>query len=114
MDNLVLYPVATDNDWETVVAIRQVVFVIEQGCAPELEWDEFDAVSTHYVAMLNEEPIGTARFRETKLDGQVVAKLERFAVLKEFRGRGFGKQLVQLIISKASEAGYETMFIHAL
>ncbi len=78
---------------ETVFAIRRKVFVEEQNCPPELEW-EFEEESTHFLALFAGEPAGAARWRRTTKG----YKLERFAVLKEFRGKGLGIALVKAVL----------------
>lgn len=84
--------VSSPNDLEIVFAIRRQVFVVEQNCPPELEW-EFEDESTHFLATVNGEPAGASRWRKTDKG----YKLERFAVLSQFRG-GVGKALVQAVL----------------
>lgn len=79
---------------EKVFAIRREVFVGEQNCPPELEW-EFEDESTHFLATVNGEPAGACRWRKTDKG----YKLERFAVLKKFRGIGIGQQLVKTVLA---------------
>jgi predicted GNAT family N-acyltransferase len=79
---------------EKVFAIRREVFVGEQNCLPELEW-EYEDESVHFLATVNDEPAGAARWRRTD-NGY---KLERFAVLKQFRGQGVAQRLVQAILT---------------
>lgn len=74
--------------------IRNVVFVLEQGVPENLEYDEFDDSANHYLAMYNNLAIGTARWRETKQG----IKLERFAVLTEFRSKGIGYCILEKIL----------------
>ncbi|WP_207427249.1 GNAT family N-acetyltransferase [Pedobacter sp. SYSU D00535] len=78
---------------ETVFAIRREVFVVEQNCPPELEW-EFEDESTHFLATVDDSPAGAARWRRTDKG----FKLERFAVLKPFRGKGVGQALVKAVL----------------
>ncbi|WP_432712831.1 GNAT family N-acetyltransferase [Pedobacter sp.] len=89
MDALEVKKVKTAEELEKVFAIRKIVFVEEQNCPPELEWEHED-VSVHFLAMLNNVPCGACRWRKTDAG----YKLERFAVLKEFRGKGIGRALV--------------------
>lgn len=94
--------VADKADLEKVFEIRRVVFVGEQNCPPELEWENED-VSTHFLATMNGEPAGASRWRKTE-NGY---KLERFAVLKEFRGMGVGQALVKTVLDDLpSDANY--------
>ena len=81
-------------DVETAFSIRRKVFVGEQKVDPELEYDEHENTATHYLAFFNDVPIGTARWRKTE-NG---IKLERFAVLPEYRSKGVGDALVQKVL----------------
>ncbi len=85
--------IADAEDLEKIFAIRRKVFVDEQNCPPELEW-EFEDESTHFMGTVGGVPAGAARWRRTDKG----YKLERFAVLKEFRGFGMGKALVQKVL----------------
>ncbi len=87
--------------------IRRVVFVIEQECPEDIEW-EFEEESTHYLAFLNGKPVGTARWRRTE-NG---FKLERFAVLKEARNSGVGSSLVKYLLNELS-GQTEKKYLHA-
>ena len=82
------------GDLEKVFAIRRKVFVIEQNFPPELEW-EFEDESTHFLATVDDTPAGAARWRKTDKG----YKLERFAVLQEFRGLGVGQELVKTVLA---------------
>lgn len=70
--------------------IRRQVFVVEQEISEAIEIDEFEDSATHILAFYVGRPVGTARWRTT---GQGV-KLERFAVLKEFRSNKIGQALL--------------------
>ena len=78
--------VISGADLESVFNIREAVFVKEQEVPQEEEYDDFEESSTHFLAMVGNEPAGTARWRTTDKG----IKLERFAVLKSFRGKGVG------------------------
>jgi len=70
------------------------VFVIEQDCPPELEYEN-EEICTHYLAYYRGVAAGTARWRETEHG----FKLERFAVLKEYRGHGIALALIERLLS---------------
>ncbi|MDI1234558.1 MAG: GNAT family N-acetyltransferase [bacterium] len=76
--------------------IRQVVFVIEQVVDPAEEYDEYDEACTHFLATADGVACGTARWR-FKAPG--IIKLERFAVLENYRGKGVGAALVKAVLS---------------
>jgi predicted GNAT family N-acyltransferase len=90
-----------------VFEIRREIFVHEQDCPPELEW-EFEEESTHFLARLDELPVGAARWRKTDKG----YKLERFAVAMAYRGKGVGQALVAAVLADLPEdASY--VYLHA-
>ena len=92
---------------EKVYAIRTEVFVHEQHCPADMEW-EFEEESNHFLAAAGGEPAGAARWRKTDKG----YKLERFAVLKKFRGIGVGHALVQAVLNDLpADARY--VYLHA-
>jgi predicted GNAT family N-acyltransferase len=78
-------------------AIREEVFLVEQGVPPADEWDAYEDDATHFLMRVDGEAMGTARVR---ILGDV-AKLERIALRKPARGKGFGEQLMQHLLAFA-------------
>ncbi|MFC1760369.1 GNAT family N-acetyltransferase [Candidatus Neomarinimicrobiota bacterium] len=99
--------VINSTDLERAYAIRRQVFCLEQNVPEDIEMDEFDEDSTHILAYINDNPVGTARWRSTE-DG---AKMERFAVLNEFRGKGVGEALVNYTLGKLKD--YDCIYLNA-
>ena len=94
-------------DLKKVFAIRREVFVGEQNCPPELEWEHEDE-SNHFLATVDGVPAGASRWRKTDKG----YKLERFAVLKKFRGNGVGQELVKTVLADLpADADY--VYLHA-
>lgn len=87
--------------------IRKVVFVMEQNCPEDIEW-EFEEESTHYIAIENGETVGTARWRTTDKG----IKLERFAVLKEHRSKEVGKALLLRLLADTDQFN-QKRYLHA-
>ena len=87
--------------------IRYEVFVIGQNCPEELEW-EFEEESTHFLLIENDIPLATARHRKTE-NGY---KLERFAVLSEARGKGYGMLILKAILEDIKESN-ALKYMHA-
>ena len=75
---------------DTAFEIRRKVFVVEQEVEEREEYDEFEPTSIHYLVFVDDTAVGTARWRVTE-NG---IKLERFAVLKEYRNAGAGKAVL--------------------
>jgi predicted GNAT family N-acyltransferase len=99
--------VINSTDLERVFAIRRQVFCLEQNVPEDIEMDEFDEDATHILAYINDNPVGTARWRFTE-DG---AKMERFAVLNEYRGKGVGEALVNYTLGKLKD--YDCIYLNA-
>ena len=87
--------------------IRYDVFVIGQNCPEELEW-EFEEESTHFLLIENDIPLASARHRKTEKG----YKLERFAVLSEARGKGYGMLILKAILEDIKESN-ELKYMHA-
>lgn len=98
METLFVSKATTKEELEQVFAIRKTVFVEEQNCPPELEW-EHEEESVHFLALMDNQPCGACRWRKTDHG----YKLERFAVLKEFRGKRIGQALVAAVLSDLPE-----------
>ena len=87
--------------------IRYEVFVIGQNCPEELEW-EFEEESTHFLLIENDIPLASARHRKTEKG----YKLERFAVLSQARGKGYGMLILKAILEDIKESN-ELKYMHA-
>lgn len=83
-----------EDEISTAFEIREKVYIDEQQIDRADEFDEHEDISRHFVAYAGGSPCGAARWRFTS-DG---AKLERFAVLPEFRRKGIGAALVAAVI----------------
>jgi predicted GNAT family N-acyltransferase len=97
---------------QTVFQIRKTVFVAEQNVPEDEEYDEFENIARHFLAFFDTVPCGTARWRFTEKG----IKLERFAVLKEFRGKGIGHQLVESVLQDVkthSEFSKQKIYLNA-
>ena len=104
--------ISDPSTFQEAVKIREQVFVIEQKVSKEDEYDQFEESSTHFLARMDGKPVGAARWRYTDKG----IKLERFAVLKEFRGKGVGKSLVEAVlkdIHSDSHAEGKVKYLHA-
>ncbi len=84
-------------------AVRQEVFMQEQGIQEADEWDDMDAPSLH--ALVTNPlglPVATGRLLPTQ---NGVAKIGRMAVKKVLRGEGLGAQVLHALTAKARERG---------
>lgn len=88
-------------------AVRQQVFVQEQGIASELERDAMDPVSAHVLALdADGTPVGTGRLTP---DGRV----GRMAVLASHRSQGIGEALLEALVESGHGLGLAELHLHA-
>jgi predicted GNAT family N-acyltransferase len=89
-------------DWEKAKPlaspIRFEVFVREQRVPAEIELDAQDAVSLHALSFIENKAVATGRLLP---DGHI----GRMAVLKAWRGRGIGAQMLARLIEAARQRG---------
>ena len=87
--------------------IRQTVFVDEQGF--KNEFDDTDNKAYHGILTDNGEPVSTGRLFTENGDYHI----GRIAVMKPYRGKGLGREIVSLLESKISELGGGTAVLSA-
>ena len=97
------------DDISLAKAVREQVFVSEQGFAPEQEFDAFDNGAWHVVAMEDETPIGTGRLYID--DGKFT--IGRLCVLPGYRNMGIGDALMRLLMDRGLEVGAPALYISA-
>jgi predicted GNAT family N-acyltransferase len=85
-----------DADFDQIFTIREAVFEKELGIAEEAQIDGFDHVAHHYIMMVDGKAIGVSRWRVT-LGGNI--RLERLAILPEYRKLGLGKALMEKMLA---------------
>lgn len=90
-----------------LAAVRRTVFIEEQGVPEALEWDEHDAASTHWLAVLADgTPVGCARLLP---DGHI----GRMAVLHAWRTQGIGRALLDAALAGAQARGLREVRLSA-
>ncbi|MCG0063056.1 GNAT family N-acetyltransferase [Streptomyces tricolor] len=101
-------------------AVRKEVFVVEQGVAEDIEYDAYDAVAVHVLAVREDGlPLGTGRLLHgeaavAKTGGDPsVGSLGRLAVSREARGLGVGAALVRALEDAALARGLTAVDLHA-
>ncbi|WP_059104792.1 GNAT family N-acetyltransferase [Shouchella shacheensis] len=100
-----------ENDLERAFAIRKEVFVDEQHCPVEDEFDSFDQLEAdcdHLLVTLNGEAVGTGRIRYV----ENVGKLERICICKAYRAKGIGKVIVKGLEDVARQKGVAAAKLH--
>ena len=97
--------------WEqaqpTAGPLRFAIFVGEQNVPSGIELDDMDAQCLHAVAFdVDGKPIGTGRLLP---DGHI----GRMAVVKEWRRRGIGAEILGALIAEAGKRGHAQVIVSA-
>ena len=79
-------------------AIREAVFVQEQGFTPQEQFDDQDQRAWHLVVEMDGKSVATGRLN---IDGEGCWKLGNIAVLSEYRGQKIGDFIVRLLVDRA-------------
>jgi predicted GNAT family N-acyltransferase len=106
MSNLAIEIVKSEKELADAKKVRGIVFQEEQGIDSELDFDGKDETSDHIVVYENDTPIGTARIRYLD-DKKELAKIERVAVIKEYRKSGIGKIIMDKVHEFLEEKGIQ-------
>ena len=101
--------VSTDQEQNEAYRIRKVVFVDEQNVPMDLEIDEHEEASIHFIAYDGKDVVGASRLRFVGEYG----KLERICVLKSYRGKSYGKKLIDKMEEEIINKGYKKAKLHA-
>jgi predicted GNAT family N-acyltransferase len=107
-------------DREACFTVRKEVFVGEQGVPEDIEYDAYDAVAVHVLAVREDgTPLGTGRLlfgdaAAGKTGGDAsVGSLGRLAVTPQARGLGVGAALVRAVEEAARARGLTAVDLHA-
>ena len=95
-----------DEFAEAIRHVRRTVFVEEQGVPEGEEFDESDPVCEHAVVLQDGAVVATGRVDTT-------GRIGRVAVLREARGRGIGRSVMQALEQRARELGCRRAWMHA-
>ncbi|MBN8941325.1 MAG: GNAT family N-acetyltransferase [Rhizobiales bacterium] len=97
------------DDMARVLAVRSAVYIGEETCPFEEEFDGNDFCAAHLLAFCDGEPAGVLRIRF--FAGW--AKFERLAVRREFRARGLGRHLAEEAQRYCARKGYRRVLAHS-
>lgn len=95
-------------DVEAAFAIRSAVYLTEQNCPYEEEFDGNDRSGTHLIGTVGGEPAATLRLRYFA----EFVKIERVAVLPRHRNTLIGKELMKFALEFIRRKGYRTVYGH--
>lgn len=107
MHKIISFSLSNQALYQASLKIRETVFIHEQQVARELEVEN-EEEATFYLLLLDEKPVGTGRWRKTDKG----IKLERFAILPEFRNLKLGSKLLKQVLTDL-QAKPEKKYLHS-
>ena len=99
--------------------VREAVFIVEQGIARALEWDQWDALAVHAVARdARGVAVGTGRLLPAQFDPERagvghIGHIGRMAVLAQARRGGTGGLILASLKHEARLQGFSAIVINA-
>jgi predicted GNAT family N-acyltransferase len=101
--------VSSQRELVQAFSIRIRVFVKEQRVPAEIELDRDDQQALHFLAWVSGRPVGTARL----VVRHGSAKIGRMAVLKSYRRKDVGGELLKRAVATARRLGARQIYLHA-
>jgi len=101
--------ITTEEQLTRAQQIRIQVFVDEQGIPGSMEFDDKDPVSIHVLGYEGDLPIATGRLVPAD---RGAGQLSRIAVLPEYRGRSYGKEVVRTLEVLARQEHMHHLFLY--
>ncbi|MDP7604619.1 MAG: GNAT family N-acetyltransferase [Alphaproteobacteria bacterium] len=90
-------------------AVRSAVYMAEQDCPYEEEFDGNDYTSTHILGRVDGKPAGCLRLRWFA----GFAKAERMTVMRSYRGSGVAVRILDEGFELCRRKGYSKVHVHA-
>jgi predicted GNAT family N-acyltransferase len=94
------------SDLMIVSSIRSAVYLAEQDCPYEEEFDGNDLVAAHFIGFLGDEPVACLRARFFA----DFAKVERLAVRHQYRRSMIAFKLVRACVTFLKRKGYRRIY----
>jgi predicted GNAT family N-acyltransferase len=107
MQKVISFSIADKTRYNQALAIRKKVFIEEQKVERKLEVEN-EEEATYYLLLIDEKPVGTGRWRKTS-EG---IKLERFAVLPDFRNKNLGTVILKKVLEDLKNME-EKVYLHS-
>jgi predicted GNAT family N-acyltransferase len=96
----------TVEDLQMVAAIRAAVYMSEQACPYDEEFDGNDLVAAHFIGFIGREPVGCLRVRFFA----DFSKIERLAVRAQYRNSTVAFRMVRECVKYVRRKGYTKIY----
>ena len=99
-----------DEDFLHIRHIRESVFNTELGISESELFDKHDETCDHFLIFDGEKIVGSVRIRSM----DTAIKLERMAILKEFRAKNYGKNCILQITKYYSTKNFSRIILDSI
>lgn len=103
-------PIRSHEEFLAALRVRVEVFVDEQGGPLTDEPDPWDSTAQHFIVLSEGRIVGTARLYQPE---RGVGKIGRVAILRAYRGRGWGVSLIEELLAQARALGFAEVILDA-
>ena len=110
MDELSYKLVNSDEELNGAFEVRRRVFIEEQGVSEDMGLDGHDREALHMVVEEEGRIVGTAR---VMFLAEGKAKIERMAIVKLFRRRGIGRNIISFLLEELRSRQVKQVILHA-
>ena len=100
----------SDKDFLKIKEIRKTVFTDELGISESKLFDEYDESCDHFIIFDGMNIVGSIRFVSL---GKTI-KLERMAILQEYRTKDYGKECILQLKEFYHAIGYTKIFLDSI
>lgn len=101
----------TSPIYSDALEIRKQVFINEQGVATEIEIDQYEDQCVHFV-LYSDQHEAVATCRLFPLNKKKI-KLQRMAVKKAYRGKDYGRRMIEAAEKYAKNQHYDSIVLGA-
>ena len=106
---IVVREISTRDEMEEVYLIRDEIFVHEQALTNDARFDPDDRRSIHFLAYLDDRPVGTGRLTILSREAQVAW----VAVREPYRKHGVGRAVMIAILERARDEEADYVVLNA-
>ena len=99
-----------DNNFSIIRNVRKNVFADELGISEYKLFDEFDETCDHFILFDGKNAVGSVRF----MLYEKTIKLERMAILQEYRKNSYGKNSILQLREFYNSLGYTQIFLDSI
>ena len=97
--DVIIIEASSPEEIDEILELRRLVFVNEQGVPEDIEIDQYEKTAQHFYLKVGGKMLASGRIRKTD-EG---VKFERVLTVKESRGLGYGRKLMNYIQQQVSE-----------